>query len=121
MSVCRRGILREDEGKVLLFFSRRIYPELDPGPEAALVSELRDAIFTDTEEISPHTVALVALGNAVGLLGATFSHRELHGRKARLEAIARGEVGTAAAAAAAAHQALQAALIVSVIVPTIVS
>ncbi len=119
--LCRRGILREDEGKVLLFFSRRIYPELDPGPEAALVSELRDAIFTDTEEISPHTVALVALGNAVGLLGATFSHRELHGRKARLEAIARGEVGTAAAAAAAAHQALQAALIVSVIVPTIVS
>lgn len=83
--LCRRGILREDESKVL-FFTCKLYPEVDPEPEAALT----EAIFTDTDEVSPHTAALIALWNGVGLLGATFSRRDLHARKARLEAIARG-------------------------------
>lgn len=97
--LCRRGILREDEGKVLHFFTRKIYPEVDPGPEAALVAELEEAIFTDTDTIDPHTAALVSLGNRVGLLGATFPRRELRARKARLEAIASGDLDCAAAAA----------------------
>ena len=33
-ALCRRGILRMDEGKVLLLFKRKIYPELDPAPDA---------------------------------------------------------------------------------------
>ncbi|MEE2940794.1 MAG: GPP34 family phosphoprotein [Planctomycetota bacterium] len=97
--LCRRGILREDEGKVLHFFTRKIYPEVDPGPEAALVAELEEAIFTDTETIAPHTAALVSLGNSIGLLAATFPRRELRARKARLEAIASGDMASAAVAA----------------------
>ena len=31
----RKGVLREDEKRVLLLFTRRIYPELDPGTRAA--------------------------------------------------------------------------------------
>ena len=46
--LCQRGVLREDEGKVLLFFTRKIYPELDPAPEQALVAELEQAILTET-------------------------------------------------------------------------
>lgn len=94
--LCRRGILREDEGKILYFFTHRIYPEVDPGPEAALVAELEEAIFTDADTIAPHTAALVALGNSSGLLGATFPRKELRARKARLEAIASDEVACAA-------------------------
>ena len=119
--LCRRGILREDESKVLFFFTRKLYPEVDPEPEAALVAELTEAIFTDTDEVSPHTAALIALGNGVGLLSATFSRRDLHSRKARLEAIARGEVGEAAKAAAAAQSATIAAAAMLVILPTIIT
>ena len=39
--LCQRGILREDEGKVLLFFTRRVYPEVDPAPEQALIESWR--------------------------------------------------------------------------------
>lgn len=119
--LCRRGILREDESKVLFFFTRKLYPEVDPEPEAALVAELTEAIFTDTDEVSPHTAALIALGHGVGLLSATFTRRELHARKARLEAIARGEVGEAAKAAAAAQSAVIAAAAMVVIFPTIIN
>lgn len=119
--LCRRGILREDESKVLFFFTRKLYLEVDPEPEAALVAELTEAIFTDTDEVSPHTAALIALGKCVGLLSATFTRRELHARKARLEAIARGEVGEAAKAAAAAQSAMIAAAAMVVILPTIIN
>ncbi|MEC8493325.1 MAG: hypothetical protein VXZ39_00300, partial [Planctomycetota bacterium] len=64
--------------------------------------------------------ALIALGNGVGLLSATFSRRDLHPRKERLEAIARGEVGEAAKAAAAAQSATIAAAAILVILPTII-
>lgn len=97
--LCRRGILREDEAKVAFFFTRKVYPEVDPEPEAALVAELEEAIFTDIDEIAPHTAALVALGNATGLLGATFPRRRLWARRERLHAISRGEVCAAFAEA----------------------
>ena len=35
--LCRCGILRADEDKVLLLFTRKIYPEINPGPERELI------------------------------------------------------------------------------------
>ena len=32
-SLCRKGILKMEEDKVLLIFSRKIYPELNPNPK----------------------------------------------------------------------------------------
>ena len=120
--LCQREILREDEGQVFLFFTRKIYPEVDPEPEQALIAELEEAIFTDTDEITPHTAALVSLGNSVGLLNSTFDRKELKERKERLEAIANGEVaGAACAASAAAQQAMNAAIFVCIILPTIMT
>jgi len=120
--LCQRSILREDEGKVLMFFTRKIYPEVDPGPEQALIAELKKAVFTDTHEISPHTVALVSLGNSTGLLNSTFDRKDLKKRKQRIEAIASGEVAGAAAgaASAAAQRAINAALFVCILLPTII-
>jgi len=37
----RRGILRADEDKVLLIFTRKIYPEVNPEPEKELIERLR--------------------------------------------------------------------------------
>jgi hypothetical protein len=45
--LCHRGILKDSEDKVLLFFTRRIYPTIDPGPERRLVGSLRKAIFSE--------------------------------------------------------------------------
>ncbi|NNM04437.1 MAG: GPP34 family phosphoprotein [Gemmatimonadetes bacterium] len=94
--LCRRGILRADEGKVLLIFTRKIYPELDSGPERELVERLRNAIFTEAEELDPRTVVLVALSDKAGVLKNHFDKKELKARKARIEKIGEGEVTAAA-------------------------
>lgn len=90
--LCERGVLRADEGKVLLIFSRKIYPELDPEPERQLVARLEEAIFTDTEDIAPDTAVLVGLGHKARLLNGTFEPGRLKGRHERIEAIARGDL-----------------------------
>ena len=41
--LCRRGILRADEDKVLLIFTRKIYPEINPEPERELIQRMRYA------------------------------------------------------------------------------
>lgn len=90
--LCRRGILRADEGKVLLIFSRKIYPELDPGPEREVVERLREAIFTDVQELDPRTTVLVALSDKAGVLRNHFDKKELKAREARIEKIGEGEI-----------------------------
>jgi hypothetical protein len=94
--LCRRGILRADEKSVLLIFSKKIYPELDPGPERELVARLREAIFSDTDEVAPATAIQVALADKAGVLKNAFDKKELKARKKRIENIAQG-VATAAA------------------------
>lgn len=104
--LCQKGILREDKGKVLFFFTRKIYPELDPKPEADLVEELRQAIFTDCSSVSAHTAALVAVGNGTGLLVGTFKRKDLKLRKERIDAIVNGDLADAVSAIAQAVQEL---------------
>jgi len=48
--LCRRGILRAAEDKVLLIFTRKIYPEVNPEPERKLIERLRQAIFTESRD-----------------------------------------------------------------------
>lgn len=117
--LCRRGILRNDIGKVLGIFSRRIYPELDPAPERALIARLEEAIFTDGEVADPRTVVLISLAHATGLLRATFGKKRLKERQGRIEQIVNGEV--TGKAAREAVQAMQAAILVSVIIPSVVT
>lgn len=91
-SLCRRGILKADTDKLLLLFERRIYPELDPAPERALVERLRHAIFdSDEADLDPRTCALVSLAHATGILGLVFGRKELKPHKARIEGIQRGQ------------------------------
>ena len=117
--LCRRGILRADEDKVLLIFTRKIYPEVNPVPEKELIERLRRAIFTDSRDIDPKTIVLVSLANSTGLLKVVFGKKELKGRKARIEKIVNGEImGKAAKDAIAA---VQAAIMVAVIMPAIMT
>jgi len=117
--LCRRGILREDEDKVLLLFSRKIYPEVNPVPERELIDRLHEAIFTDREPIDLRTVVVVSLAKTCDLLKYPFDKKELKARKQRIEQLCNGDL--IAQAANDAIQAIQAAIIVAAVVPVMIS
>ena len=111
VGLCRRGILRDDEDTVLLFFRRKVYPTVNPEPERRLVAQVRDAVFGDSAALDPGLALVVTLADATGLLAAHFDKRSLRRRKRHLEGIAKGNlVGVATARAVrAAQQAAMAA------------
>jgi hypothetical protein len=117
--LCRQGILRADEDKVMLIFTRKIYPEVNPEPERKLIERLREAIFTDACDIDPRTVVLVSLANSAGILRVVFDKKMLKARKARIEQVVNGEI--TGKAAQEAIQAMQAAVMVAVIMPAIMT
>jgi hypothetical protein len=115
--LCDRGILRASEDKILLLFSRKIYPEINPEPERRLIERLRQAIFTDSRDVDARTVVLVSLAEGTGLLKVVFDKKELKGRKARIKEISNGEI--TGKAAKEAIEAMQAAVMVACIMPAI--
>jgi len=117
LQLCDRGILRADEDKVLLLFTRRIYPEVDSRPEHELIERLRRAIFSDAGSVDPRTAVLVALANHAGLLVNAFDKKALKVRKQRIEQIGNGEATSQATREAI--EAMQAAVFVACIVPAI--
>lgn len=92
----RRGVLRLDEDQVLWIFTRKIYPEVDPKPEKALIARLEKAIAGDATNVDPRTVTTIAIANAIGALKVVFPKPFLKERKARLKAIATGDASSKA-------------------------
>ncbi len=117
--LCDRGIVHEEEGKILLVFTRRIYPETDPRPEQEIVERLRRAIFSDERDVDPRTVVLLSLADAAGILKVVFDKKELKARKKRIEQVVNGEV--TGKAAKEAIQAVHAAIMVAAIMPAIMT
>lgn len=117
--LCKRGILRVDESKILLIFNRKIYPEVNPEPERKLIDRLREAIFTDTEMIDPRTVVLISLSNSAEILKVIFDKKMLKGRKNRIKQIINGEM--TGRATKEVIDAMQAAVMVACILPAILS
>jgi Golgi phosphoprotein 3 len=117
--LCRRGILRADEDKVLLLFTRKIYPEVNPEPERELIERLRHAVLTDADDIDPRTIVLLSLANSTGLLKMAFNKKELKDRKVRIKQIVNGEI--TGKAATEAIQAMQAAVMVACIMPAMMT
>ena len=115
--LAKRGILRADTGRVLGIFSRKIYPEVDPGPEKRIIERLRRVIFQGVSDIDPRTVALVSLANHTGLLKAVFGKKEMKAHKERIEKIMNGDL--TGKATKAAIEAMQAAVLVACILPAI--
>jgi hypothetical protein len=115
--LCDRGILEADERKILLLFSQQIYPEINPEPERKVLEGLRQAIFTETDNLDPHTVVLVSLAHTAGLLPAVFDKKDLKARKDRIERIVNGDA--LGRATKEAIEAVQAAVMVACILPAI--
>ncbi|MFC1493382.1 GPP34 family phosphoprotein, partial [candidate division KSB1 bacterium] len=118
-SLSNKGILKEDEDKVLLIFTRKIYPETNPLPEKEIIKRLENAIFTDSQEIDPRTVILISIANQTGILRVVIDKTELKNRKKRIEQITNGEV--IGKAAKEAIEAVQAAVMVACIMPAIIT
>jgi len=114
-----RGILREREDRVLLFFSRRVYPEFDPVHERRIVERLGEAVFSDSETVDPRTTVLVALAHHSGLLKANLDRKKLRTRKKRIEAVTKGDaVGKATKDAI---DAVHAAVMVAAVMPAVIA
>ncbi len=112
--LCRKGILKDSEDKILLFFTRKLYPTIDPAPERALIARLRRAVNGESLTMKPRIGILVALAHATGLLRVHFDRSELKARRKRLETIAKGDIiGGAAGEAVRAAQAATIAVIVA--------
>ncbi|RME25524.1 MAG: GPP34 family phosphoprotein [Candidatus Zixiibacteriota bacterium] len=114
--LCRRGILRSDKQKVLLFFTRRVYPQVNPEPQRQLVNRLRGAVF-GAGEVDPRTSVLVALAYNSGVLKNVFAKQELKAHKQRIKQIATGDaVGRATREAI---MAVQTAVMMAAVIPAI--
>ena len=116
--LCDRGILRADEDKILLLFTREVYPEVDPRPERELVERLRQAIVSDAGSVDPRTAVLVSLAHHAGLLAITFDKKELKARKRRIEQIGNGDASSQATKEAI--EAMHAAMFVACMIPMLV-
>jgi len=108
--LCRRGILRQDEDKVLKIFKRTIYPEINPLPEREIVARLNRAIQGDGE-VDARTTTLVAVAQGANLLKNAVDKQTLKNRKERIKRIANGD-----AAGKAAQDLVQAAQMAAVMV-----
>lgn len=117
-TLCRRGVLRTDEEKVLLFFTRTIYPEIDPRPEGRILDRMRRAVDGEGK-IDSRTTALIALAKAGSLLSQAFDRQTLKERKQRIESIIAGDA--VADATREALEAVMAAFMVAAIIPTVVT
>lgn len=101
--LCRAGVLKADEDKVLWIFRRKIYPEVDPRPEREIIKRLDRAIF-GVSAVDGRTTALVAIAHSSNLLKNAFEKKRLKERKHRIQDIVDGN-----AAGKAAKDAVQAA------------
>ncbi|MFT4649190.1 MAG: Golgi phosphoprotein 3 [Glaciecola sp.] len=117
--LCTRGILRATEDTILLIFKRKIYPELDPRPEQAIIKRLDAVIFGNQRDVDARTTVLISLAHGTELLQANFGRKESKAQKKRIEAIIEGEaIGKATKEVI---QAVHAAIMVATIVPVIVT
>lgn len=112
-----RGILKADEDKVLLIFKRKIYPEINPVPEKEIIDRARKAILYDQEDIDPETIILLSIAKSTGLLRTIITRPEEKQFKDRIEKLINGKL--TGKAAKEAIDAIQAAIMVAVIIPAV--
>jgi hypothetical protein len=118
LQLCQRGILKMDKKTILLLFTQRIYPEINPEPEREIINRLHNTIFTDTDDIDPRTIVLLSLAKSANILPVIFGKKEIKKRKKRIEQIVNGDIAGKATKEAIA--AMQSAVMVACIMPTII-
>jgi len=103
-----RGILREEEGRVLWVFPTHRFPEMDGAPEQRVRERLR-AVVLGGDHPGPRTCLLVALVKATRLTNEVFAKEERSAANARIDELSRGDA--TGAAVAGALQAVEAEMV----------
>lgn len=114
--IVAKGWVREAKAKLLGIFPTTVWPAVDDTHERQLRADLRDAVI-DGADPSPRTSALVSLLAAVDATPKVFSDGDRRAVNKRAKEIAEGE--WAGAAVRKAVEAVNAAVMVAVIVPSI--
>jgi Golgi phosphoprotein 3 len=115
-SLCRKGVLREEEGRVLWLFRRRVFPERDPAPERELLRRIRRAL-AGTGPVEPRLASVIAIAAPTKLLAANLSGDTLRKARRRIDRISQGHaVGKATREVV---QAIQVAVMTAAIVPVV--
>lgn len=84
--LCRKGVLKEHEGRVRLIFRRTVYVDLEPEVEEEVVDRVRTAVFEDGP-VDARTALVVSLASAGHILRAIFGPEEVLTRVERLRDI----------------------------------
>ena len=116
--LCDLNVLKEGEDRVLWVFPRKIYPEQAPKFEREIKDRMSRLMFGQTTHHDDRTTALVALAKHANLLSCNFDKERLKRNKDRIEKVAKGDM-FAARAAKSAIAAIQAAILVAAIIPTV--
>jgi len=82
-----KGVLQVESHKVMLIFSQRVYPELDPAPELQIMHRVEHAVFSDDSDLDARTAILVSLAHVSGVLDPVFGRKRVAERKERLDKI----------------------------------
>ena len=90
--LCLCGILEWRADRLLLIFTRDVYPTRQPQPEQHAIRELSEAIFCDTREVDQRTVILLSLADRAGLWRIPFEKEALQARRNRVTELVDGEI-----------------------------
>lgn len=120
-SLAERGVLEERRKKVLGLFPSTTWPEVDPGPERELRTRLA-VVLQDGADPDPRTALLISLLSPLDLVSGVVDKPHRKEAKSRAKAIAEKSAGGPTAKALGdAVQAIQAALIMSIVIPAVVT
>ena len=114
--LCERKILRSETEAVFWFFSREIYPEINPKYERGIKNRMAELMFGQTTKHDERTTVLVALSHHAGLLKANFDKGRLKRNKERIKKIVSGDMCAARATKSAVKE-LRAAIMVAAVIP----
>jgi golgi phosphoprotein 3 len=81
-----RGILRQQEGRILWVFESRRYPLIDGKELQEVKRRIADLLLSD-DIPDPRDVVIISVAQACGLLSRVFSESELRSAQTRIEQI----------------------------------
>lgn len=115
--LCKKNILKAEEDKILFFFTRKIYPELNAEPEKNIINLLRNLVISANNEIEPKLIVLLSIIKNTCMLESVFEKNEIKQYEEKIESIIKGEkVG---AIAKEVIEAIQVATLLTIIIPSV--
>ena len=119
LELCRRGVLRASEDKLLGLFRRKAFPTVDPSPERELLAAIEQTLDA-SGAVEPLLALAITVAHQGGLLRLHFGGKALRRWKPRLQDVAsQAAASDAADAVASAVAAVQAAVIAATAAATV--